>query len=128
MPVFVQTFAGFGTIPIERHEMLSFRTSMTLNQYLSQRVNTNVLTVPQANQYDYYYMSLRVDAAKYSQWLAYFSSLPTNLQRQLLINYTVGVLGAALETMEVEIEKIVNDGTGQYDYIYKLDLTFVRSI
>jgi hypothetical protein len=101
---------------------------MTLNQYLSQRVNTNVLTVPQANQFDYFYMSLRVDAAKYAQWLAYFSALPTDLQRALLIDYTVGVLGAALEKMDVEIEKIVNDGTGQYDYIYKLDLTFVRSI
>jgi hypothetical protein len=34
----------------------------------------------------------------------------------------------ALEKMDVDVEKIVNDGTGNYDYIYKLDLTFVHVV
>lgn len=129
MPVYTSNIGSYGSIFIARHELLSLRSAMTLNQYLSQRVNTAVLTIPQANQYDYFYLSLRVDSSKFAQWLSYFSSVPTNLQRTLNFdNSSIGVLGAALEEMEVTVEKIVNDGTGAYDYVYKLDLTFVRSI
>lgn len=128
MPVYTSQIGSFGSIAIMRHELLSLRSSMTLNQYMSERVNTWVLTIPQANQYDYFYLSLRVDASKFAEWEAYFNTVPTNLQRTLLFDNAVGVNGIALETMEVDIEKIVNDGTGLYDYVYKLDLTFVRSI
>lgn len=129
MPVYTPIIGSYGSIFIARHELLSLKSSMTLNQYLSQRVNTQVLTIPQANQFDYFYLSLRVDAAKYAEWLAYFNTVPTNLQRTLIFdNSSIGVLGIALEEMSVTVEKIVNDGSGAYDYIYKLDLTFVRSI
>lgn len=129
MPVYAPIIGSFGSIFIARSELLALRSSMALNQYLSQRVNTAVLVIPQANQFDYFFLTLRVDADKFGQWRNYFINAPTGLQQTLIFdNSGVGVLSIALEEMIVDIEKIVNDGTGQYDYVYKLELTFVRSL
>jgi hypothetical protein len=129
MPVYAPIIGSFGSIFIARSELLALRSSMKLNQFLSERVNTAVLVIPQANHFDYFYLTLRVDSDKFIQWRNYFINAPSGLQQTLLFdNSGVGVLSIALEEMTVDVEKIVNDGTGQYDYIYKLELTFVRSI
>jgi hypothetical protein len=128
MPTYPAQIGSYGTIPIYRYELLSMKSTMSINQYPCQVVNVAPFINAQANQYDYFYLSLRVDAASFILWGDYFRGIPNNLQRDLAFMNTWYVEKVALEKMDVDVEKIVNDGTGNYDYIYKLDLTFVHVV
>lgn len=127
MPYYPTTTFGYGSIIIDRHELVSMKFSTRLNQHLAERVTYSSKIIPQSNDFNYCFISLRVEQAKYDQWLAYFVNAPNNLQNDLLLGQFSSIM-YVLESMDVEYSKIVKDETGQIKILYNLDLSFIRAL
>lgn len=128
MPVFQTNVLTYGSISVTRDELTSFRTECKIDLYLAERVNQVSRVTPQSNDFDYIYMALIVNSSKFSQWAAYFDGAPAGIQQDLVIPNLLTGAQFICESMAVQVAKAVNDSTGQYQYVYKLDLTLVRAI
>lgn len=118
---------SFGTIPIYRYEILAMKLETALDQYTVERVAWPARVVPQSNDYNYIYMTLKVEQSSYDLWLNYINNQPANLQMDVDFGFFSSI-SYALESMDVDVIKVVNNGLNQYKYMYKLDLTFIRAI
>ena len=127
MPYYPANTFSYGTIFIDREELISMKFRTKLNQHLADRVTFPTKIIPQSNDFNYCDMVLKVEQTHYEQWLAYFTSAPSGLQNDLYLGYFSSI-SYILESMDVEYLKIVKDELGQSKFIYKLDLTFIRAL
>lgn len=127
MPYYPANTFSYGSIFIDRDELLSLKFRTKLNQHLAERVGYSSKIIPQSNDFNYCDMVLKVEQVHYEQWIAYFQNAPIGLQNDLYLGYFTSI-SYVLESMDVEYQKIVKDEQGLTKFIYKLDLTFIRAL
>lgn len=120
-------YFAYGSIPIDRDQLIELRLSTTIPNYQSDRVVFPTKIINKGNDLDRIGMKLRLSELELVPWLAQYNNLPTGLQQTLKLG-TWETFSYAIEKMRIDYTDFVPLGNNDFYIYYTVDIEFLRSV
>lgn len=120
-------YFAYGSIIIDRDQIVSLTASSATLNYRSERVVFPTNIINNGNEIDRIQMVLKLTELELIPWLNYYQNAPTNLQQDIKL----GVWTSnqyAIESINFKYIDFVPLGNNTYQINYEATINFIRSL